>query len=457
MKAWTKFRQTLCRLSGNTRIILRNSVAAFLIKGAGVLISVFSMPAFLRYFNDQSVLGVWYTILGVVTWIDFFDLGIGNGLRNSLVDSFTNGRTERAQQQISTAYLLIGLVSVLLMAVGLIAAPLLKWNVLLNIQEEVVSPAVLALSVRNVFVGVTIHFFLKLISSVIYALQKSALNHLLSLSGSILRLAFVLLAPSKDAEANLLMLSQAYVFLACLPYLAATVAVFATKLREVRPRVSCFRWGAVREIAGVGGIFFVCQLLYMLLVNTNDFCIAYFTDPANTTEYNIYFKLFSLAGTLAQVALTPVWSAVTKAFLEKSYAWLRQLYRKCLLCMPVILSGQLLLVCILQPVVNLWLGSKTIAVRYDYALIFALWGTLFTLQNVLSTFVCGLGRLKLQLGFYAGGVVLKYLFLIVVYRYSESWILVMLSNILVMLPYCVAQHMQLQRNFNAMEAENVQR
>ena len=427
MKAWTKFRQTLCRLSGNTRIILRNSAAAFLIKGAGVLISVFSMPAFLRYFNDQSVLGVWYTILGVVTWIDFFDLGIGNGLRNSLVDSFTNGRTERAQQQISTAYLLIGLVSVL------------------------------ALSVRNVFVGVTIHFFLKLISSVIYALQKSALNHLLSLSGSILRLAFVLLAPSKDAEANLLMLSQAYVFLACLPYLTATVAVFATKLREVRPRVSCFRWGAVREIAGVGGIFFVCQLLYMLLVNTNDFCITYFTDPANTTEYNIYFKLFSLAGTLAQVALTPVWSAVTKAFLEKSYAWLRQLYRKCLLCMPVILSGQLLLVCILQPVVNLWLGSKTIAVRYDYALIFALWGTLFTLQNVLSTFVCGLGRLKLQLGFYAGGVVLKYLFLIVVYRYSESWILVMLSNILVMLPYCVAQHMQLQRNFNAMEAENVQR
>ena len=167
MKAWTKFRQTLCRLSGNTRIILRNSAAAFLIKGAGVLISVFSMPAFLRYFNDQSVLGVWYTILGIVTWIDFFDLGIGNGLRNSLVDSFTNGRTERAQQQISTAYLLIGLVSVLLMTVGLIAAPLLKWNVLLNIQEEVVSPAVLALSVRNVFVGVTIHFFLKLISSVI--------------------------------------------------------------------------------------------------------------------------------------------------------------------------------------------------------------------------------------------------------------------------------------------------
>lgn len=83
-----KFRKKLNSLSGNSRIVLKNSVAAILIKGAGVIISVLSMPAFLRYFDDKAVLGVWYTILGVVTWIDFFDLGIGNGLRNSLVDSF---------------------------------------------------------------------------------------------------------------------------------------------------------------------------------------------------------------------------------------------------------------------------------------------------------------------------------------------------------------------------------
>ena len=300
MKTWTKFQQMLSRLSGNTRIILKNSAAAFLIKGAGVVISVLSVPAFLRYFDDKAVLGVWYTILGVVTWIDFFDLGIGNGLRNGLVDSFTNNRKVRAQQQISTAYVLIGVVTVLLMIAGLIAAPLLNWNDLLNIQPEVVSPPILEATVRNVFIGVTIHFFLKLISSVIYALQKSALNHALSLIGNILRLLFVLLAPSTDAQSNLLMLSQAYVFLACLPYLVATVAVFTTKLREVRPSLRTFRWDAVREIAAVGGIFFVCQILYMLLMNTNDFCITYFTDPANTTEYNIYFKLFSLVGTLAR-------------------------------------------------------------------------------------------------------------------------------------------------------------
>lgn len=442
-------------ISGNTRIVLRNSAAAFLIKGAGVIISVLSMPAFLRYFEDKAVLGVWYTILGVVTWIDFFDLGIGNGLRNSLVDSFTNNRYERARQQISTAYVLIGAVTVLLMIVGLVAAPLLDWNALLNIQSAVVSPEALELAVRNVIIGVIFHFFLKLISSVIYALQKSALNHALSLIGNVLRLAFVLLAPSADAQSNLLMLSQAYVFLACLPYLTATIVIFATKLRRVRPKLFAFRWDAVREIATVGGVFFLCQILYMLLMNTNDFCITYFTNPANTTEYNIYFKLFSLVGTLAQVALTPVWSAVTKAFLEKSYDWLRQLYQKCLYLLLPIVGGQLLLVSLMQPVVNLWLGAKAIQVRYDFALIFALWGTLFSLQNVLSTFACGLGRLKLQLGFYAGSVAVKYIFLVLIYQYADDWIFVILSNILVMLPYCIAQHIQLQKFFGNMEARNV--
>lgn len=454
MKAWTKFQQMLSRLSGNTRIILKNSAAAFLIKGAGVVISVLSVPAFLRYFDDKAVLGVWYTILGVVTWIDFFDLGIGNGLRNGLVDSFTNNRKVRAQQQISTAYVLIGVVTVLLMIAGLIAAPLLNWNDLLNIQPEVVSPPILEATVRNVFIGVTIHFFLKLISSVIYALQKSALNHALSLIGNVLRLLFVLLAPSTDAQSNLLMLSQAYVFLACFPYLIATIAVFTAKLREVRPSLRTFRWDAVREIAAVGGIFFVCQILYMLLMNTNDFCITYFTDPANTTEYNIYFKLFSLVGTLAQVALTPVWSAVTKAFLEKSYDWLRQLYRRCLFLMMPVAGGQLLLVCLLQPVVNLWLGTKTILVRHDYALVFALWGILFTFQNILSTFACGLGRLKLQLVFYTGSVAIKYIFLIWAYQYTDNWILVIISNVIVMLPYCITQHIQLQRIFGALKTKN---
>ena len=185
----------------------------------------------------------------------------------------------------------------------------------------------------------------------------------------------------------------------------------------------------------------------MLIINTNDFFITHYTGPENSTVYNIYYKLFSLTGTLATLALTPIWSMVTKAIAEKSYAWLQKLYGKAVKLSFLVAAAQLCLVVVLQPVVNIWLGESAITVHYGYALLFAVWGSVFTFQNVLSTFVCGLGKLKLQAICYGVGVITKFALLVMVYQYTDAWILVVLANILVMLPYCVLQHMQLTRFF----------
>ena len=302
-----------------------NSLGALAVKGAGLLVSLVSTPAFIRYFGDNTVLGVWYTILSVITWIDFFDLGIGNGLRNNLVKSIAEKDWVSAKELISSAYLVVGGLSAVLMIAGSRLIGFIHWNGILNIAEETLSAETLELAIQRIFLGVVLHFFLKLISSVIYAMQKSALNNLISLLGNVLRLVYVLIAPRSDPETNLLAIANAYAFFACVPYLLASVILFATKLRNMAPDFRYCKKDAIGKVMGIGGIFFVCQILYMLLINTNDFCITYFTGPENTTEYNIYYKLYSVVGTLAQLMLTPVWSMVTKAIYEKSYQWLRSL------------------------------------------------------------------------------------------------------------------------------------
>lgn len=77
----------------NKNIIL-NVIAAFLVKGGSMIVSLFTLPAYIRYFNDQTVLGVWLTLLSVLNWVLSFDLGIGNGLRNHLTIAITENKQD---------------------------------------------------------------------------------------------------------------------------------------------------------------------------------------------------------------------------------------------------------------------------------------------------------------------------------------------------------------------------
>ena len=72
----------------NTVNVLKNIANAVVIKGGGIIVGLLTTPAYMDYFSKNEILGIWFTILSVVTWMLNFDLGIGNGLRNRLVEEF---------------------------------------------------------------------------------------------------------------------------------------------------------------------------------------------------------------------------------------------------------------------------------------------------------------------------------------------------------------------------------
>ena len=85
-----------------------NMAGAVMVKGGALVISLFTMPAYMRFFQNQEVLGLWFTVLSVLNWILTFDLGVGNGLRNHLTTAFALNDRKAAQQCISSAYVTIG-------------------------------------------------------------------------------------------------------------------------------------------------------------------------------------------------------------------------------------------------------------------------------------------------------------------------------------------------------------
>ncbi|MEA4896446.1 MAG: hypothetical protein VB064_14470 [Oscillospiraceae bacterium] len=430
------------------RIIVKNMLAAFLIKGGSMFLGLVTMPAYMRYFPNQAVLGVWFTILSVMTWLFIFDFGVGNGLRNKLVDSLVRGDALLSKRLLSSAYIIFTAMAGLFAVLGIIAFQFINWNSVFNITEAIISKSALRTAVTWIFVGVVFQFVLRLITSILYALQKSAATNLLAVITSVLQLCYVLLAPSYGEEKNLLILSCVYIVSTALPLIVATILVFSKQLKNCIPSPRYYDRSTARGLVSLGGVFFLNQMLYMALIATNEFIITRINGAAHVVEYQIYNKPFLLVGSFFSLALTPMWSAVTKAISEKDFSWLRKWYKRLNVLVLLAAFGEFMVVPFLQFFVNIWLGDNTIVINYGYAAAFAGFGSIYIYHSVLSTMVCGSGKLKLQAICYSAGVAVKLLYIITAGHIGCSWIGLIIINSIIFLPYCILQAIMLRKDYS---------
>ena len=435
-------------LDENNKIVVKHTLSAFLIKGIALIVSFLTTPAFIAYFNDDIVLGVWYTLLSVLFWFLNFDLGIGNGVRNNLVNDLSANDRASAKKTISSGVFANLAVTLLLAVVGIIAVYTIDLNWLYNVEDNVISSQNLLYSTLFVLAAVLVRFFLTTINSIFYALQKSSVVNFLTLCVSVLQLIFVLIFRFESTDDALFWLSFSYIFLSNLPVVIAAIWVFATSMKDCIPSLKHVDKPHVKAVMGIGTVFFICQILYMLIINTNDFLITNLFGPQYTSEYNFYYKLTGLISMVVTLALTPVWSVVTKAQAEGNYKWLKKLYNIIKIVGLAVIVLEFAFVPFLQWIFDIWLGQGKVVVDYMTALAFACFGSVFVYSSMLSTIVCGMAKMKVQTVCYVVGTIVKFTALYLLAPIVQSWTLVVWMNVLVLLPYCIAEHIHLDIRIN---------
>lgn len=415
--------------------VIINIIGAFCVKGCSLLISIVLLPLYINFFKDQAILGIWYTILSVLNWISLFDLGLGQGLRNQLPSALHDMDMKLAKEYISTTYITMAIVAIIVLCAGLFLIPNMNLYKVLNIDSSNIEYVSLQKSVIIVFCGIILQIILKIISSILYAMQMSVVVNFLGLLSNGIILLMLLVTPSKSIEENLITMSLINVVATNAPYLICTIIFFLGKLRSAAPSVKAFRRKYVKRIFNMGLSLLWLQLVFMMVSSTNEILIARLTAPQYVVEYQVYYKIFKTVAMFVSLALTPIWSAVTKAQIEKNYIWIKRVYQIFLGITGLCFIGELCTIPILQGVMDMWLGESAIKVSKLNAFIFALSSVTFVIHNVNTSIGNGLSYFRLQMFWMTVAAVLFIPLAWGMVHISGGWIGVVIASVIVMAPY----------------------
>jgi len=193
----------------------------------------------------------------------------------------------------------------------------------------------------------------------------------------------------------------------------------------------------------------------MIMFSTNEFLISWLIDPKDVVTFQIYNKLFSLVSTFFNLALSPVWSAVTEACVKKDYLWVRGLYNKLNSMLLILVPCEITLILLMPTILKYWLGDNTIAVYYPYSIIFAVYNILFMKVGIDTSIIAGLGTLKVQAIALTISTLLKIFFSFIIVYIANTWISIILANILALLPYIIIEYFDIKYRFNLLNRSHV--
>lgn len=364
----------------------------FVLRGISILCGFLIVPLTINYVSSYEY-GIWLTISSLVAWLSFFDIGIGNGLRNRFTEAVESHNPEAARIYVSTAYTIITLIVGCVWLIAMVASNFLNWSKILNTYPGLNKE--LLYTVLIVITNFSILFVLGLNKTLLNALQKPALASAFDTISQVL-LCVVLLIITHISKGNLVYLALAMGGTSIVTLVIANLWTFKTILKDYRPSVRFVKFRYAKDIMSLGINFFFLQILSIAFYQTNNLIISHYIGPEEVTVYNIAFKYMHVLPMAFTIILTPFWSAFTEAKVNEDYSWMISARKRLVQVLIGFGVLGLIMVAVSPFVYSVWIKDVVIVpftvtlLVYVYQMI-NMWGTLWT------QLLAGLGKIRLQL------------------------------------------------------------
>lgn len=381
-----------------------NIILSFGAKSISILISLLVVPMTIHYVNPTRY-GIWLTLSSIIAWIGFFDLGLGNGMRNKFAEAKAKNDVILARQYISTTYFTIGAIVLALFVIIIVVNQFVNWSSVLNVDGSYSE------ELRKVF-GILVTFFClnmvaKLFSTLMIADQRPGVASLISVCGQILSLIAIFVL-TKVSEGSLINLAMFYAGIPTISLICWTLfAYHFSRYRLYAPRFSCFRFELIKSILNIGVQFFVIYLCMIAIFQIINIAISRELGPLAVTQYNIAYKYFSIEHSIAMIIISPFWSAFTDAYHKNDYQWMvhvKSTLEKLWLCAVVVVAGMVLFS---NTFYYYWIGNK-VHIDMILSICMAVYILVQTLGGLYLNLINGIGAIRLQLIVYITFAVISY-------------------------------------------------
>ena len=264
-------------------------------------------------------------------------MGMGNSLRNLLLEALHKGRKDEARALISTSYSAIALFSASAAAILLIAVPFVPWHSVFNV--DVMFTPLLEKTMYLAIALFATQVILKNISFIFHGIQLSFLGNLIVLAANLLSFVWLLSIQQQQSSIALDQFTAISLGSPIIMYVLATVILFLSRYRFLTPKISLFEKGLFRKLNSTGYKFFIIQFCTLVFIQGNSLIIAQLHHNEDVIDYNASFRIFNTAVLAFTLMLAPVWSSYTKAFAKNDLAWIQKIHKRLLSLWAIAVIG----------------------------------------------------------------------------------------------------------------------
>ncbi|MCA0931059.1 oligosaccharide flippase family protein [Lutimonas saemankumensis] len=374
----------------------KNIFTSFAIKGMSIIVGFLLIRVTLNYLN-QTEYGIWITLTSFISWFTFFEIGLGNGLKNKLAESLAKNDNKMARIYVSTTYAILSMVIGLIAVIFFFANFFIDWTIILNTGKEL-GPTLtnLALIVFGFFF---MRFVLKLIGTILRADQRPAIAGAFGPIGNLIKLIVIYIL-TLYTEGSLLYLGWVLSIVPTLVLIFATVYFYNSDYKHIAPSINHIEFKYAKDLLNLGFKFFLIQISALVMFQSSNIIIAQYYGPEEVTPYNLAYKLFSMINMVFAIIVAPFWAAFTEAWVKMDLNWVKKTVRNLFYIWMGLVFISLFLYLISDTFFDVWLGTekmKSINITDRLKISLIIYFLLFTFGSVFNMFINGVGKLQVQM------------------------------------------------------------